>query len=72
MVICRVIECGGRRGNGIFFQNSGFIGWGRVGIWGGAMLGFRVVLFFGWWDIRVAAYRIAMEGTQKRRYFASA
>lgn len=28
--------------------------------------------FFLGGGIRVAAYRIAMEGTQKRRYFASA
>ena len=72
MVICRVVECGGMRGNGIFFPNSGVIdGWGRMGILVGAMPEFRMALFFGG-DIRVAAYRIAMEGTQKLRYFASA
>ncbi len=43
-----------------------------MGILVGAMPEFRMVLFFGGGDISVAAYRIAMEGTQKRRYFASA
>lgn len=42
-----------------------------MGILMGAMPVFRMVLFFGG-DIRVAAYRIAIEETQKRRYFASA
>ncbi len=42
-----------------------------MGILVGVMPEFRMVFFWGG-DIRVAAYRIAMEGTQKLRYFASA
>ena len=72
MVICRVVECGESGGMAYFSRILALLmDGGEWGFWWGRCQSSAWRFFLGG-GIRVAAYRIAMEGTQKRRYFASA